>query len=250
MWRKTAVCMLLATAANAFHTPGFANTASTMARSVRRPNAMIAARMSTLHEFSATTLAGEDKSLGDYKGKPVLVLNVASLCGTTVKDFNDMNALADQFGDKLAILAFPCNQFSHQTNEGDEEFLNTLKHVRPGGGFEPKCEIFKKTNVNGATAAPLFKWLKSCIKIPNADADGDTKENGCDDVDALILPRGGFDTTTVTLWSPVSRTDIAWNFEKFLIDAEGKLIKRYSRYFSTADIAADVEALLEAPVAA
>jgi len=161
-----------------------------------------------------------------------------------------MNALADQFGDKLAILAFPCNQFGHQTNEGDEEFLNTLKYVRPGGGFEPKADVFSKIDVNGASAHPLYKWMKSEIKIPQDGDIGDTKGNGVDDVDALILPRGGFGGTTVTLWSPVSRADIAWNFEKFLLDAEGKLIKRYSRYFSTADIAADVEALLEAPVAA
>ena len=86
-----------------------------------------------------------------------------------------MNSLADKFGDKLAILGFPCNQarpthaharrstrepaeltalyacsqFGHQTNEGDDEFLNTLKHVRPGGGFEPAAtvDIFAKTNV-------------------------------------------------------------------------------------------------------
>ena len=48
-----------------------------------------------------------------------------------------MNALAEKYGDKLTILGFPCNQFGHQTNEGNDEFLNTLKHVRPGGGFEP-----------------------------------------------------------------------------------------------------------------
>lgn len=155
-----------------------------------------------------------------------------------------MNALVEKFGDQIAVLGFPCNQFGHQTNEGDDEFMNTLKYVRPGGGFEPKCEIFKKTYVNGATAIPLFKWLKDTIKIPNADPDGDTKENGCDDVDALLLPRGAFDTTTVTLWSPVSRSDIAWNFEKFLVNGEGELVKRYSRYFEIKDIAADIEAML------
>merc|ERR1712134_82573 len=120
----------------------------------------------------------------------------------------------------------------------------------PGDGFEidPSITVFEKTDVNGASAHPLFKWMKSEIMIPVGDGgDGcivDTQENGCADADALILPRGGFGGTTVTLWSPVSRADIAWNFEKFLLDAEGKLIKRYSRYFSTADIAADVEALL------
>lgn len=160
-----------------------------------------------------------------------------------MRDFNAMNDLAEKYGDQINVVGFPCNQFGHQTNEGDDEFMNTLKYVRPGDGFEPKCDIMAKCNVNGATADPLFKWLKSQIKIPY-DEGGDTKENGCDDVDALILPRGGFDTTTVTLWSPVSRSDIAWNFEKFLVGADGKLVKRYSRYFEIPGIAEDIDALL------
>lgn len=154
-----------------------------------------------------------------------------------------MNTLADKYGDDLAILAFPCNQFGHQTNEGEEEFLNTLKYVRPGNGFESKAEIFGKVAVNGAEAHPLFSWLRNEIKIP-MDPAGDTKGNGCDDNDALILPRGGFDQTTVTLWSPVTRNDIAWNFEKFLCDKEGNLIKRYSRFYPTTEIAKDIDELL------
>ena len=47
-----------------------------------------------------------------------------------------MNALAEKYGDKVAILGYPCNQFGHQTNEDNAEFLNTLKYVRPGGNFD------------------------------------------------------------------------------------------------------------------
>jgi glutathione peroxidase len=87
--------------------------------------------------------------------------------------------------------------------------------------------------------------VTQAIRYPmDAKGDDDTKDNGCADADALILPRGNFDSTTVTLWSPVARSDIAWNFEKFLLDKEGNLVKRYSRYYSTADIAADIETLL------
>ena len=55
------------------------------------------------------------------------------------------------------------SQFGHQTNEGNDEFLNTLKHVRPGGGFEPASTVtvFEKGDVNGAEAQPIFKWMKS-----------------------------------------------------------------------------------------
>lgn len=156
-----------------------------------------------------------------------------------------MNALAEKYGDKVAILGFPCNQFGHQTNEGPEEFLNTLKHVRPGGGFEPAAsiEIMEKTYVNGLTAHPLFKWMKEEIMIPTGGME-DTKENGCADIDALVLPRDNFGGSTVVLWTPVARSDIAWNFEKFLIGPDGSVVKRYSRYQEIGTIYPDIDALL------
>jgi len=152
-----------------------------------------------------------------------------------------MNALCDKFGDDLAVLAVPSNQFGHQTNENDAEFVNMLKHVRPGNGFEFKGEVFACSKVNGAQQLPLFKWMKESIPRPHNAGKGDTRLNGCDDEDALILPRGGFDDTTITLWSPVARSDIAWNFEKFLIGKEGRILKRFGRYFPTSSIAPYIE---------
>jgi glutathione peroxidase len=156
-----------------------------------------------------------------------------------------MNALVDDFGDKLAVLAVPSNQFGHQTNENDAEFVNTLKHVRPGNGFEFKGELFACSKVNGAKQLPLFKWMKETKPIPFNTGKGDTKENGCNDEDALILPRGAFDSTTITLWSPVARSDIAWNFEKFLIGPDGKLVERFGRYFPTADLKPHIQKALD-----
>jgi len=63
---------------------------------------------------------------------------------------------------------------------------------------------------------------------------------------AIILPRGGFDGTTVATWAPVTRADIAWNFEKFLIGKDGKVIERFSRFFATSDIAPHIEKALSA----
>lgn len=156
-----------------------------------------------------------------------------------------MNALADKYGDKLNILAFPCNQFGHQTNENNDEFLNTLKHVRPGNGFEPASQItfFEKCDVNGAESLPFWRWLRSEIMIPFGGME-DNAGNGCADIEALVLPRGGFGGTTVTLWTPVTRSDVAWNFEKFLLDKDGKPVKRYSRYFEIGGIASDIDALM------
>lgn len=154
-----------------------------------------------------------------------------------------MQNIAQSAGDNVACVAVFCNQFGHQTNENDDDVLNTLKHVRPGNGFEFAGDLYAKVNVNGAAAHPLFKWMRKTIRFP-MDPEGDSKGNGVDDVDALILPRGGFDGTAVATWAPVSRNDIAWNFEKFLFDKDGNLVKRYSRFYPTADIKADIDALL------
>lgn len=161
-----------------------------------------------------------------------------------MSDFTAMNSLAEKYGDKITILGFPCNQFGHQTNENEEEFLNTLKYVRPGGGFEPKGIITSKVNVNGADAHPLWKFMKAAKPLPMDTGAGDTKGNGCDDWDALVLPRGAFGGTTISLWTPICRSDVAWNFEKFLVGADGQVVERYSRYYPTADIAADIDKLV------
>jgi len=124
--------------------------------------------------------------------------------------------------------------------------------VRPGNGFEPAptVTVFEKTMVNGADAHPFFKWLKSEIMIPlGGDPEQclvDTQDNGCGDADALVLPREKFGGTTVTLWTPVTRSDIAWNFEKFLLDKEGMPVSRYHRYFEIGGIAPDIDSILEA----
>merc|ERR1719483_306817 len=175
------------------------------------------------------------------KDKIVLIQNVATLRGTTVQDFEGMNELKEKFPD-LEILAFPCNQFGHQCNEGAVEIKNMLKYVRPGNGFEFKGKIFKKVYVNGSKADPLFKFLKSECPVPH-DSGKDSKQNGADDSNVLVLPRGGFNETCVVVWSPVCRDDIAWNFEKFLVDKSGKVVHRFSRYFPTKDIATYIQTL-------
>ena len=138
-----------------------------------------------------------------------------------------MNELMDKYCRKgLATLGFPCNQFGHQENCNNSEILNSLKYVRPGNGFVPKIDLFSKVSVNGKDAHPLFVFLKKKLPHPVDDEEhlmGDSK---------LII------------WTPVLRSDVSWNFEKFLIDSNGVPFKRYSRNFFTADIARDIEALL------
>jgi len=139
-----------------------------------------------------------------------------------------MNLLISRFGpEKLAVLAFPCNQFGHQENTaGSEEIKSLLRHVRPGNNFEPACDMFSKVEVNGAGAHPVFKYLKSELPLP---ADDPTSLMG----DAKFI-----------IWTPVQRSDIAWNFEKFLIGPDGKPFRRYSKSYETIQIEEDIKNLL------
>jgi len=161
-----------------------------------------------------------------------------------------MNALAEAYGDRIEILGFPCNQFGEQNNVNNEELHNFLKYVRPGRGFEVArgVTLFEKTDVNGASAAPVFKWMKGALRVP-AGGSEDTQGNGCADSDVLILPHDSAmnvqgKEASVALWAPVCRSDIAWNFEKFLFDGRGWPVQRYSRFTGTGALGPDLEELL------
>jgi len=108
-----------------------------------------------------------------------------------------------------------------------EELLNSLKYVRPGNGFVSHIDMmFERGDVNGANAQPLFKFLKSSLLYPSDDG-------------VSLMSNEVFIT-----WSPVLRSDISWNFEKFLINKQGVPVKRYSKKFETINIASDIEALI------
>jgi len=78
-----------------------------------------------------------------------------------------MNKLCEKFQDKLAVLAFPSNQFGHQENNSNEELLNILQFVRPGNNFQPLMDIFQKIEVNGKNEDPLFTFLKKTLPAPH-----------------------------------------------------------------------------------
>lgn len=139
-----------------------------------------------------------------------------------------MNELHSRYSTEgLVILGVPCNQFGHQENCKNDEILQSLKYVRPGNAFEPKFQLLEKVNVNGEDAHPLFVYLKEELPFP------------CDNATALMTD------PKFIIWSPVSRNDISWNFEKFLITPDGEPYKRYSRNFLTIDIEADIKELLK-----
>ena len=140
----------------------------------------------SVHDFSVKTITGADKSLADYKGKPLLVVNVASACGLTPQ-YAGLEKLHETYGSKgLAILGFPANEFGAQ-EPGSNDAIKTFCETK----FGVKFDMFEKVKVKGAGIDPLFDFLTSTSDNPSF---------------------GG---------------EIKWNFNKFLIDKDGKVIARF-----------------------
>ena len=112
--------------------------------------------MTTVHDFSATSIDGIERQLVDYKGKVVLVVNTASQCGFTGQ-YKGLEELYRTYADRgLVVLGFPCDQFGHQ-EPGDEEEIATFCERNFGVTFP----LFAKIDVNGPDAHPLYQWLRS-----------------------------------------------------------------------------------------
>lgn len=111
--------------------------------------------MTSLSDFSATSIDGKPVDLSSYDGKVVLVVNTASKCGFTPQ-YKGLQELQDTYGDRgFEVLGFPCDQFGHQ-EPGDEEEIATFCERNFGVTFP----MFAKVDVNGDDAHPLFQWLK------------------------------------------------------------------------------------------
>ncbi len=142
--------------------------------------------MPTLHDFSATTIDGTERSLGDYAGKVALVVNVASQCGLTPQ-YAGLEELYATFKDRgLVVLGFPCNQFGGQ-EPGTEGEIKTFCETKFGVTFP----LFGKVDVNGPARHPLYGFLTGAATAPDGPGD------------------------------------IRWNFAKFLVDRQGKVIARF-----------------------
>jgi glutathione peroxidase len=138
----------------------------------------------SIYDYSFKDMEGNTIKLSDYKGKKLLIVNTASKCGFT-KQYKDLEALNEQYGDKVVVIGFPANNFGGQepgTNEEIQEFCEK--------NFGVTFTLSEKVEVKGDQIDPLFKFLT-------------TQDN------------------------PDFKGDIKWNFEKFLIDEQGKLVHRY-----------------------
>jgi len=119
----------------------------------------------SIYEFSVKTAQGTEKSLSDFKGKVLLVVNTASKCGFTPQ-YAELQTLYDTYHSKgLEILAFPCDQFAHQEPGSDAE-IQAFCQTNYGVTFP----VFAKIDVNGKTAHPLYQYLRKQKKELLGDA--------------------------------------------------------------------------------
>src|SRR5581483_10393078 len=144
---------------------------------------------------------GREQSLADFRGKVLLIVNVASQCGFTPQ-YAGLESLYRKYHARgFEVLGFPCNQFGSQ-EPGSETEIAQFCETRFGVSFP----LFAKIEVNGPNTHPLYAWLKS-------------SEPGILGTEA-----------------------IKWNFTKFLVGRDGKVLKRYAPTSTPESIAADVEA--------
>lgn len=162
--------------------------------------------MSTsFHDYSVKSIDGTDMLLSEYKGKVVMVVNVASFCGYT-KQYGPLEKLYEQYKDKgLVVLGFPANDFGAQ-EPGTNDEIKQFCSAKYGVSFPMAAKI----SVKGSDKAPVYEFLTA----------------------------GGGNTALAG--------EIGWNFEKFLIGKDGKIIARYKSGVDpmAANVIADVEKAL------
>ncbi|MBS0457742.1 MAG: glutathione peroxidase [Proteobacteria bacterium] len=111
--------------------------------------------MASVYDFSAQTIDGKELSLSVYRGKALLIVNVASKCGFTPQ-YTGLEAMYRKHqAEGLEVLGFPCDQFGHQ-EPGDAEEIKRFCAI----SYDVTFPMFARIEVNGANAHPLWKWLK------------------------------------------------------------------------------------------
>jgi glutathione peroxidase len=119
-----------------------------------------------IYDFSATDIQGKERSLGEFRGKTLLIVNVASRCGLT-PHYAELQALYSELrGRGLEVLGFPCNQFGAQ-EPGSERQIAEFCATNYGVDFP----LFAKVEVNGPGRHPLYEWLTSQATAPDGPGD-------------------------------------------------------------------------------
>ena len=162
----------------------------------------------TIYDYSVKTRKGDEISLNEYKGKELLIVNTATGCGFTPQ-YEALENLYKKYHDQgLEILDFPCDQFGHQAPGTDDEI-----HEFCTAKYKTSFDQFKKIEVNGENADPVFKYLEdnSPVEIING-------------LKNKMAMKGVMKLSKTCK----NENDIKWNFTKFLVDRDGVVAYRYS----------------------
>ncbi len=181
--------------------------------------------MKTVYDFTVKDRQGNDVSLSEYSGKVLLIVNTATGCGFT-PHYDPLEAMYKEFKDRgFEILDFPSNQFAGQAPGNDDE-IHEFCTMKFGTDFPQ----FKKIDVNGETADPLFAFLGTEKPF---DGFGKGVKNALLNKFAKMNNKKFGD-----------KTYIGWNFTKFLIDREGNVIDRFEPTVEMDEVRKAVEAAL------
>lgn len=184
-----------------------------------------------IYDIPVESITGEATSLAAYRGKVLLVVNVASKCGLT-KQYDALEALYSRFKDQgLVVTGFPANDFGAQEPGSNEEIATFCQ-----ASFGVDFPMFSKIAVTGPGIHPLYSTLIAA----QPKATGETREGMREKLNGF-LSKNGFPPTN-------PEPGILWNFEKFLIGRDGKVIARFSPEVTPDDpsVVAAIEAALAA----
>ena len=175
----------------------------------------------SIYDFKVKNDVGQDVSLSDYKGKVLLIVNTATRCGFTPQ-YKELEALYEKYrSEGLEILDFPCNQFGQQAPGTIQEI-----HQFCSANFDIQFPQFDKIEVNGANEHPLYTWLKAQKGFSGFDVNDQRGKM----MDGMLRKQDAdYD----------KKSDIKWNFTKFLVSRDGRVLKRYEPTDKMTDIEAD-----------
>ena len=178
-----------------------------------------------LYDIKVLNQKDEEVSLNNYKGKVLLIINSATGCGFTPQ-YDAIEELYKKYKDKgFEVLDFPCNQFGHQAPGSDDEI-----HEFCTAKYNTTFDQFKKIDVNGPSESPVFTYLKE--NSPKEEIHGIKNK----------LAMKGVSKISSTC---KSENDIKWNFTKFLLDKNGKVLRRLSPIENPKLLEDDIIKLLE-----
>ena len=178
--------------------------------------------MEKIYDFKALTSRGKEIDFKEFEGKVLLIVNTATRCGFTPQ-YKELEAMYEKYhAEGLEILDFPCNQFGEQAPGTIQEI-----HTFCTANFDIQFPQFDKIDVNGANEHPLYTYLKSQKGFGGFDT---TDQRGKFMDEMMRKQDADYD----------KKSDIKWNFTKFLISRDGRVLKRYEPTEKISDIEADL----------